>query len=303
AVGAGPRVVGVSSYDTYPAAVKTLPSVGALLDPDVERILSLKPDLVIVYASQTDLRQQLGRAGIHVYEYRHEGLADVMTTIVSLGERVGEDAPARALATELQRGLDGIQRKVAGRQRPRTLLVFGRERLSLRGIYASGGVGFLNDMLAIAGGANVFADIKEQNVQASIEQILAAKPEVILEVRAANEAWPEGSRDAELRVWDALPSVPAVRDHRIVFLADDRIVIPGPRVVEGTRLIAKALHPDAFARAGSEGARGSEGSGSAGAVVRRSWFVVRPVFRRDTGTNSERRTLETGTSRPSGTRS
>ena len=81
AIGAGPGVVAVSSYDTYPPEVTKLPNVGALLDPNVERILSLQPALVIVYGSQTDLKAQLARAGIGVFEYRHGGLAQVTATL------------------------------------------------------------------------------------------------------------------------------------------------------------------------------------------------------------------------------
>jgi iron complex transport system substrate-binding protein len=246
ALGAGPRVVGVSSYDSFPPEVKSLPNVGALLDPNVERILSLKPQLVVLYGSQVDLKQQLGRAGIAVFDYRHAGLADVTTTIRALGERIGAGGKAAQVARDIEQGIDGIRQKVAGRQRPKTLLVFGRERLALRGLYASGGVGFLNDMLDVAGGANVFADVKSQSVQTSTEQILARRPDVIIEARAVNSAWPSGDRQAELDVWQALGSVPAVRNRRVLFLFDDRIVIPGPRVVEGTLLMAKALHPDAF---------------------------------------------------------
>lgn len=246
AIGAGPRVVGISSYDSFPADVQKLPRVGALLDPNVELMLSLKPQMVVVYGSQTDLKQQLARAGIGVFDYRHAGLADVTTTIRALGERTGTAARAEVIAGEIERGLDGIRRRVAGRPRPKTLLVFGRERLALRGLYASGGIGFLNDMLDIAGGANVFADVKTQAIQASTEQILARRPEVILETRAVNSAWPSGDRDAELNVWNAVVSIPAVRNHRVLFLFDDRIVIPGPRVVEGTAVMAKALHPDIF---------------------------------------------------------
>ncbi len=246
AIGAGPRLVAVSSYDTYPPEVKQLPSVGALLDPNVERILSLRPDLVIVYSSQTDLKQQLARAGIGIYDYRHAGLADVTATIRQLGERTGDAASAAALASRIEKGLDDIHARVKSLPALRTLLVFGRERLALRGLYASGGIGFLDDMLKVAGGTNVFATIKVQAVQASTEQILAAHPDVILETRAANSAFPMGERDAELNVWRVLASVPAVRDGRIHFLFDDRIVIPGPRVVEGTMTMARALHPEAF---------------------------------------------------------
>ena len=246
AIGAGPRVVGVSSYDSYPPEVKTLPRVGALLDPNVELMLSLKPQLVVIYGSQVDLKQQLTRAGIAVFEYRHAGLADVTETIRALGRRTGTGARAEEVARDIEHGLEGIRQKVKGRPRPRTLLVFGRERLALRGLYASGGIGFLNDMLEVAGGVNVFGDVRVQSVQASTEQILARRPDVILETRATNSAWPSGDREAELNVWNAVASVPAVRNHRVLFLFDDRIVIPGPRVVEGTTVLARALHPDAF---------------------------------------------------------
>lgn len=246
AVGAGPRVVGVGSYDAYPPEVKTRPSVGALIDPNVERILSLKPDLVVIYGSQVDLKQQLSRAGIAVFEYRHAGLADVTQTIRAIGERTGDSSQADAVAARIERDLDGIRAKVRALPRPTTLLVFGREPRSLRGLYASGGVGFLNDMLETAGGTNVFADVKLQAVQASTEQVLAARPDVIFETRSSREAFPAGDRGAELDAWKTLASVPAVRNGRIVFLFDDRIVIPGPRVAEGTLLMARALHPEAF---------------------------------------------------------
>lgn len=246
AIGAGPRMVGVSSYDSFPPEVKKLPNVGALLDPNVELMLSLKPQLVVVYGSQVDLKQQLARAGIAVFDYKHAGLADVTTTIRALGQRIGTAARAEQVAREIELGLEEIRVKVKGRARPRTLLVFGRERLALRGLYASGGIGFLNDMLEAAGGVNVLADVDTQAVQASTEQILARRPDVILETRARNRAWPSGEQQAELRVWDALKSVPAVRNRRVLFLFDDRIVIPGPRVVEGTKAIAAALHPEVF---------------------------------------------------------
>jgi cobalamin transport system substrate-binding protein len=246
AIGAGPQVVAVGSFDTFPPEVNRLPKVGALIDPDIERILSLKPDLVVVYASQTDLKGQLQRAGIRIYEYKHAGLADVTTTIRALGDVTGHAAGAMEIAGSVERTLGEIRARVKDRPKPRTLLIFGHERGALRGIYASGGVGFLDDMLAIAGGVNVFSDVKQQAVQASTEQIIARRPEAVLEIRASNSALPPADQTAEAHVWDALGSLPAVRTHRVIFLLDDRLVIPGPRVAEGTRLMAQALHPEAF---------------------------------------------------------
>jgi ABC-type Fe3+-hydroxamate transport system substrate-binding protein len=239
AIGAGPRVVAVSSFDTYPPDVETLPRVGALVDPDLERILSLRPDLVVVYGSQSDLRAQLERAGVATYVYEHAGLADVTSTIRRVGARVGQAEAAAALAASIERQLAAIRARTAERPRPRTLIVMGRESGALRGIYASGGVGFIHDMVTAAGGDNVFGDIRQQAVQATAELILARRPEVILELRVGTLSADEIAR--ETAAWRALSSLPAVRDHRIVILTDPRTVIPGPRVAEGTEAIERVL--------------------------------------------------------------
>jgi cobalamin transport system substrate-binding protein len=246
AVGAGSQVVAVSSFDAYPPEVATLPRVGALLDPDVERILSMHPDLVIVYGSQSELERQLERAHIAVYSYRHGGIADVLETIRGIGARTGHRDEGRRVADDVERRMDAIRARVKPFPRPRTLLVFGRERLALRGIYASGGRGFMADMLDAAGGDNVFADIAQEAVQASTEVILAKQPQAIVEVRAASNPMAAGDRAAELDVWRTLGSVPAVRDNRLAFLVDDRLVVPGPRIADGAELLARALHPEAF---------------------------------------------------------
>ncbi len=243
AIGAGPQVIAVSSFDEYPPEVKTLQRVGALLDPDLERILSLRPELVVAYGSQQDLLKQLSRAGIAVYNYRHAGLADVNRTIREVGDRTGHGASAEALvrrrSTRTWRRFASVWR---ARPRPRTLLVFGREIGALRGIYASGGIGFLHDMLEAAGGEDVFGDVKRESVQATSELILARKPEVILEIRPGpGEA---ASMQSEIDVWRTLGSVPAVRAGRVHFIVDPRMVVPGPRVAEATELLARAIHPE-----------------------------------------------------------
>src|SRR5439155_5253525 len=113
AMGAGDRVVAVGSYDRFPPEADALPRVGALLDPNIERILSLRPDLVVLYGTQTDLRTQLERAGVPYYAYVHRGLPDITQTIRSLGARVGVDAAANALAARIEGQLDDIRARVA----------------------------------------------------------------------------------------------------------------------------------------------------------------------------------------------
>jgi iron complex transport system substrate-binding protein len=244
AMGAGSQVIAVSSFDRYPPEVASLQKVGALIDPDVERILSLRPDLVAVYGSQTDLREQLERAKIPTYVYSHAALADITTTMRSLGERIGHSREAVDLARRIESRIEGIRQRVARLPRPRTLVVFDREPLALRGIYASGGFGFIHDMLEAAGGQNVFADVKQQAVQATTELILARRPDVILELRGDPIA--ADMKRREIATWQALASVPAVRTGRVYFVDQQLTVIPGPRVADAIELIARTLHPDTF---------------------------------------------------------
>jgi len=244
-IGAGADVVGVSSFDTFPPAVKGLPRVGALLNPDVERILTLHPDLVLAYGSQTDVQARFERAGIRVFSYRHSGLDGVLEAMRQLGETVGRTEQANTAAKALQQRLDSVRARLKGRARPRTLLVFERTPQTLRGLYVSGGSGFLNDMLDAAGGLNVFADVKRESVQPSQELLLVRAPDAIVEIRANAIANADDAR-RDHAVWNALSSLPAVRQRRVYFLSGEPLVVPGPRVVDGVEMIARALHPDVF---------------------------------------------------------
>jgi iron complex transport system substrate-binding protein len=244
AMGQGARVVGVSNYDRYPPAVETIPRVGGLLDPNVERVLSLKPDLVIVYNTQQELKERLDRASIPYYSYQHRGLPDITATIRAVGQRLGASEAANRLAQQMERDLEAIRRAVAGRPRPRTLLVFGRDPGGLRNIDASGGYGFLHDMLEVAGGDDVFADVKKESVQVTTEMVLARRPDVIIELHYGDAA-KTADFQKQLHAWDAVPAVPAVRNHRVHVLVGDEFVVPGPRVVEATRKLARTLHPEA----------------------------------------------------------
>jgi len=243
AMGAGDRLVAVGTYDRFPPAVERLPRVGALLDPNVERILSLRPDLVILYGTQTDLRQQLERAHVPYYSYLHRGLPDITQTIRSLGARVGVARAANTLADRIERQLADIRAKAGTSARPKTLLVFGREPGTLRNIDASGGVGFLHDMLETAGGVNALEDVKQQSVMLSTELVLARTPEVIIELRYARG---DTTTPTDLRAWDAVPAVPAVRNHKVFMLQGEEFVVPGPRVVLATERLARTLHPELF---------------------------------------------------------
>jgi iron complex transport system substrate-binding protein len=244
-MGVSDRIVGVGTFDRFPAEVSRFPRVGGLLDPNVERILALKPDLVIVYETQNDLITQLTRAGVPMYRYRHQGLPDVVQTIRSLGARIGAVDEAEAAASRIEVRLADVRKRVDGRPRPRTLLIHGREPGSLRRIQASGGYGFLHDLLELAGGNDVLSDLKRQSVEMSTEMLLTRAPEVIIELEYGDSPR-RPQADADARVWDVVPSVPAVRKKQVHLLVGDEFVVPGPRIVQAAERFARVLHPDVF---------------------------------------------------------
>lgn len=248
AIGAGPQVVAASSYDVYPPEAQALPRVGALLNPDIERILRLAPTLVITYASQTDLDARFARAGIRVYRYRHAGLAAVVQTLRDLGGLTGHAQEAERAVRDLERQFDAVRQKVRGRPRPRALLVIERDPQTLRQVYASGGTGFLHEILEIAGAANVFADVTREAVQPSTETLLARAPDVILEIRGG-EAPPAGVLARERGVWAPLASMPAVKNGRVHFLYGDYLVMAGTRLGRAAEAFARVIHPEAYGAA------------------------------------------------------
>ena len=245
AIGAGPQMVGVGSFDTFPPEANNLPRVGALLDPDTERILSLRPTLVVTYGSQTQLQSQFSRAGIRTYVYRHGGIDTIFQTMRELGDATGHRLQADRVVRDLKARIEAVRGRVAGRPQPRVLLVIGRQPQTLRELYVSGGRGFLHEMLEIAGGRNVFADIARESAQPSQETLIARAPDVIIEVHA--EGMFKTATVAEERaVWSSLPSLPAVRNRRVHVLIGQYLVVPGPRFAEATETLARTLHPEAF---------------------------------------------------------
>jgi iron complex transport system substrate-binding protein len=245
AMGAGSRLAGVGNFDRFPPEVDRLPRVGGLIDPDVERLLTLKPDLVIVYDTQANLKRQLERAQIPTFNYVHRDLRDITETMRSVGVRIGASREADAAASRIEQQLAAIGRRVMDRTKPKTLLVFGRQQGTLRQINASGGYGFLHDVLELAGGANALADLRKQAVDMSTELILTRAPEVIVELHYGDSVRPE-RMGSERLVWNALASVPAVKSDRIYLLTGDEFVVPGPRIVLAAERLSRTLHPEVW---------------------------------------------------------
>ncbi len=242
AIGAGPQVVAVGTFDREPPAVLKLPRVGGLLDPDTERILAMRPDLVVVYDGQRELQERLARAHIPMFVYKHGDVAGVMATMRKIGAVVGHAREADREASRLDERLRAIAGRVGGRSRPLTMLVFGREPHTLNNIFASGGYGFLHDILRIAGGRDLFADVRRESVQPSLEDILARHPEVIVELRYGDSA---GTGD-DLSPWQRLSSLPAVRNGRVYLLQGDEFVEAGPRIADAAEKLSRVIQPEAW---------------------------------------------------------
>ena len=162
-----------------------------------------------------------------------------------VGARIGSAARADAVAAG-----DGSARSPRSARRRRRCRIRRRcwcssaIRSSLRNVYASGGYGFLHDMLEIAGGATCSRDVKRQSVQASTEMMLARKPDVDHRALVRRQSPRTSTSPGSSQAWNALASVPAVRNHRVDALAGDEFVVPGPRVVGGDAPAGRErLHP------------------------------------------------------------
>lgn len=234
ALGAGAELVGRSRFCDYPADVARLPVVGGFVDASLEAILGLAPTLV-VGARGPGGRQvvdALEARGIATYFPETESIAQIEAMIRGLGERLARTAEADALVAAMTRERLAISAALVGQTRPSALLLFG-----LSPIVGAGPLGFPHEMLTSSGCDNVLArgeGRKNAYPTLSLEQVLAADPDVVLVTSAM------GERPRLPSTWDPLR---AVREGRVLFLPGDEILRPGPRIAKGQRVIVSAVFP------------------------------------------------------------
>ncbi|MEE9217987.1 MAG: helical backbone metal receptor [Acidobacteriota bacterium] len=239
ALGAGGRLVAVSEYSDFPEAARELPRLGGFINPDIEGVLAYRPDLVILRDYSTRLESKLGAFGVPVLRVRDEAIADVLEAIRTIGAVLSLEARAEAMVASIEAELETYRRRAEPSHRPRVLLVAGRSPGTLQDLFAPGGGTFLDELIRLAGGANLFGDSAIPYPKVSKEEIIARDPEVILEsVRASNHP---GS-DPDLSVWRMLGPVTAVRQGRIHLLRGDHLLIPGPRLLHTLRDLERAIH-------------------------------------------------------------
>lgn len=244
ALGAGDRVVGVSDYVVWPPEALSITRIGGWMNPDRERLLMLQPDLILTQGLHEPLRKFAERHGIRFLQIPTDTLEDVLQQFVIVGALLGHEEEGRQLREKLEKQLDAIQSKLADVPPRRTVLLFERPEGVLRNLTTIGPSTFLSSLLELAGGKNVFADVVGDYPQISREALLMRAPDVVMELHGGELA--AMRRDAIMRDWQAMSSLPAVREGRIVFLTGNYAMIPGPRIVETVEKMAQLLHPELF---------------------------------------------------------
>ena len=234
AIGAGDRTVGRSRYCDYPPDALRLPAVGGL-EPDLEAILALRPDLVVGPSGAWARRaaQSLADRGIASwFPEEVRSLADIDALVLALGDRTGTRAGAERVVGGMHARETAVDEAVKGEPRPRVLMV-----VSLAPVVAAGPAGFAGDMLRRAGSDNAVTDGVAWPV-VGFERVVELDPDLILDAT-------EVERPGPSRITPDAPGwsgVRAVREGHVVPIADERVLRPGPRVAEGLETLARAVH-------------------------------------------------------------
>lgn len=233
AIGAGGRLVGRTTYDRWPEAALSIPDLGPGLRPNVESVLAARPDLVLLYASDDnrDAARRLRAAGVATAAYRVDRIADFRRVTLALGALTGDSVAARATVDSVGATIERVRAATTSLPRPTVFWPLYDQPL-----LATGGGSFLNELIDIAGGSNVYGFLKEPSPRITVEDLLERDPEIILlspESRARYVADPR---------WRALR---AVRGDRLLAVDTMLVYRPGPRLGEAARSVARLLHPDA----------------------------------------------------------
>jgi iron complex transport system substrate-binding protein len=235
ALGAGERLVGVTDHCDHPPAAGRIARIGGIYTPNLEAILSLRPDLVLATAESNrpeDVRA-IEALGAPVFVVRPVDVASVLESVERVGAVLGLPGEGRRLRASLRAGIDAVTAAVGGAPRPRVLYVVWGEPLVVPGR----GV-LITELIHLAGGESITAALPAPYPRLSVEEALAGRPEWV--VLGETDGRPV---EARLREWGALALLPAVREGRVRAIDGDLVHRPGPRVLEALRALAAALHP------------------------------------------------------------
>jgi iron complex transport system substrate-binding protein len=245
ALGLGDRVVGVTRFCRYPPEAQLKPKIGDYTSPNLEAIAALRPDLVVIQTNPIHLADSLARLKLHVLEIDQENIAAIYKSIQEVGAATGTGQRAAQLTDSIREGLNRIRATVSALPRVRMMFVIGRSPDRLDGLVVAGRASYLNEAIEIAGGENVFKDAKAAYPEVSLEEVMARNPQVIVDMgdMADTVGVTEQHKRSVIALWDRIPTLAAVKQHRVFAVASDIYVVPGPRVIDAAKAFAEMLHP------------------------------------------------------------
>ena len=230
-LGAGADVVGVSDFSEYPEDARHKPSIGQPLNPSLETIVSLRPDLIVGDADFGANLKQVEELGIPVFLIEPHGLEGIFTSLLSLGNALNREAAANAASAGLRARVSQVQARVRAKPVLPIFMLIWHDPVTTIGARA-----FVTDLIAAAGGESVTKDLPNEWVQLSFERVVALAPKYLLLVRNAQMSFEDLSQRPG---WSSLP---AIRE-RHVFYADDRLYSPSPVAIDALEELAKQFHP------------------------------------------------------------
>jgi iron complex transport system substrate-binding protein len=225
ALNRGNTLVGVTKFCDYPAAAKRIKKIGGFLDFNIEALISLAPDIIIMYPEHYEKMGPLKR-NVRIVMVRHNRLTDLLRSVLEIGRALNAEVEAKQLVDSTQKKLQNISERVKGRRKVRTLFVAGRNFDELKNMYIIGKKDFINDLLEIAGGSNAYeGGINYPSI--SMESVIFLNPEYIFEISAHYERI---SDEKIFTLWEPYDMVQAVAKRQIKIIKDSFWLRPGPRV-------------------------------------------------------------------------
>lgn len=242
ALGAGPMIVGLDRYSDYPPAAAAVEKVGTDLEPSLERVIALRPDIVFTATSANGRGtvDALEKVGIPVYVSGGERLDGILDDMTRMGEAIGRKAEGERLVAGLRARIAAVRARTSGAPRTKALVVVWTEPLIV-----AGGGSHVEDLLAAAGAENIAADSAQRYPTYNAERVVARAPEVVILGTHSN-----GAAAAMPPLFERLHGLPATQQGRIHRVDGDLLDRPGPRLVDGLELIAPLVHPEVFSTDG-----------------------------------------------------
>jgi iron complex transport system substrate-binding protein len=234
----GHRLAAVTQFSNYPPQAKQIPRVGSYVNLDIEKILAVRPDLVIGIkdGNPKHVVDRLAELGVPSFIINPKNLQEVIRSIRKISQVIGAQAAAAHLTRQMSERIRQVQKSVAGSSSPRVFIQIGVEP-----IVSAGRGTFIDVLIKLAGGTNAAGEMAGYP-HLNLEQVFVARPEIIFITSMARQ----GSFAEVKRFWQKWPGLPAVENERIYIIDSDLCDRPSPRIVEGLEILARKIHPERF---------------------------------------------------------